>query len=197
MRNLQYGSLSPTRTYTAHPNYCEYTTSITLAVTVDQAKAELPVYDTQSDAQIQRKIFAVQTMIERYINRDATPRTRIAYWSLPQEVIYLPYGPHLSTITVKQRPSSRDDYETKTVDEDYWIVDDTLQFKAIELSKQQPTQVTFISGPGSVSEQLQEAILQEVSFQFKNRNDPDLEPPEMVGGISRVTYNMIKNLIRH
>jgi len=136
-------------------------------------------------------------MIERYINQDATPRTRIAYWNLPQRIICLPYGPHLSTITVKQRANVRDDYITRVLDTDYWIVDDGLQFKKIELNYQQHTQVEFVSGPGSVPDQLQEAIIQEVAFQYKNRNDPDMTAPQMVGGLSLPTYNMIKNLIRH
>jgi hypothetical protein len=48
-----------------------------------------------------------------------------------------------------------------------------------------------------VEDVVQEAIIQEVAFQFKNRNDPDLTIPQTMGGLSVPTYNMIKNLIRH
>jgi len=196
MRNLQYGSISPTRTFTRDPNYCDATTTLTLAVSVADVKAELPVYDEESDNQIERKIIAVQTMIEKYINRDTTIRTRIAFWSNPQEVIALPYGPHTIT-TVEQRLTPKDTYVEQVVDEDYWIVDSAFDYQEIQLSKIYNTKVTFTSGSATVDDVVHEAIIQEVAFQFKNRNDPDLTVPQTMGGLSVPTYNMIKNLIRH
>ena len=196
MKYLQYGSISPTRTFTRDPNYCDATTTLTLAVSVADVKAELPVYDEESDDQIERKILAVQTMIEKYINRDTTSRNRIAYWASPQEVIALPYGPHTIT-TVEQRLTPKDTYVEQTVDEDYWIVDSSFDYQEIQLSKIYNTKVTFTSGSATVDDVVKEAIIQEVAFQFKNRNDPDLTVPQTMGGLSVPTYNMIKNLIRH
>jgi len=196
MKQLQYGSISPTRSYTRHPIFCDATTTPALAVSVADVKAELPVYDANSDNQIERKIHGVQAMIEKYINRDTTVRSRIAYWGAPQEIIALPYGPH--TITkVSQRLTPKDVYVEQTIDETYWIVDDALDYQEIQLSKIYNTQVLFTSGSATVDDQIQEAIIQEVAFQFKNRNDPDLTIPQTMGGLSVPTYNMIKNLIRH
>ena len=196
MRALQYGTLSPTRTFTKDPVFCDITSTPTLAVSVADVKTELPVYDDNSDAQIQRKILAVQTMIEKYINRDTTSRSRIAYWASPQEIIALPYGPHAIT-TVEQRLTPKDTYVTQVADEDYWVLDSSFDYLQIQLSKIYNTRITFTSGSATVDDVVKEAIIQEVAFQFKNRNDPDLTIPQTMGGLSVPTYNMIKNLIRH
>ena len=196
MRALQYGTLSPTRTFTKDPVFCDMTTTPALAVSVADVKAELPVYDSNSDDQIERKIRAVQTMIEKYINRDTTSRSRIAYWASPQEIIALPYGPHTIT-TVEQRLTPKDTYVAQVVDEDYWVLDSSFDYLQLQLSKIYNTRITFTSGSASVDDVVQEAIIQEVAFQFKNRNDPDLTIPQTMGGLSVPTYNMIKNLIRH
>jgi len=196
MRALQYGTLSPTRTFTKDPVFCDMTTTPSLAVSVADVKAELPVYDENSDDQIERKIRAVQTMIEKYINRDTTSRSRIAYWASPQEIIALPYGPH-TIVQVEQRLTPKDTYVVQVVDEDYWVVDTSLDYLQLQLSKIYNTRILFTSGSATVDDVVQEAIIQEVAFQFKNRNDPDLTIPQTMGGLSVPTYNMIKNLIRH
>jgi len=196
MRALQYGTLSPTRTFTKDPVFCDMTTTPDLAVSVADVKAELPVYDDNSDAQIQRKILAVQTMIEKYINRDTTSRSRIAYWASPQEIIALPYGPH-TIVQVEQRLTPKDTYVVQVVDEDYWVLDSSLDYLQIQLSKIYNTRILFTSGSATADDVVKEAIIQEVAFQFKNRNDPDLTIPQTMGGLSVPTYNMIKNLIRH
>ena len=196
MRALQYGTLSPTRTFTKDPVFCDMTTTPSLAVSVADMKAELPVYDENSDDQIERKIRAVQTMIEKYINRDTTSRSRIAYWASPQEIIALPYGPH-TIVQVEQRLTPKDTYVVQVVDEDYWVVDTSLDYLQLQLSKIYNTRILFTSGSATVDDVVQEAIIQEVAFQFKNRNDPDLTIPQTMGGLSVPTYNMIKNLIRH
>jgi len=176
--------------------FCDMTTTPALAVSVADVKAELPVYDSNSDDQIERKIRAVQTMIEKYINRDTTSRSRIAYWASPQEIIALPYGPH-TIVQVEQRLTPKDTYVVQVVDEDYWVLDSSLDYLQIQLSKIYNTRITFTSGSATVDDVVQEAIIQEVAFQFKNRNDPDLTIPQTMGGLSVPTYNMIKNLIRH
>ena len=196
MRALQYGTLSPTRTFTKDPVFCDITTTPSLAVSVADVKAELPVYDDNSDAQIQRKILAVQTMIEKYINRDTTSRSRIAYWASPQEIIALPYGPH-TIVLVQQRLTPKDTYVTQVLDEDYWVLDSSLDYLQLQLSKIYNTRILFTSGSATVDDVVKEAIIQEVAFQFKNRNDPDLTVPQTMGGLSVPTYNIIKNLIRH
>ena len=77
------------------------------------------------------------------------------------------------------------------------MLDSSFDYLQIQLSKIYNTRITFTSGSATVDDVVQEAIIQEVAFQFKNRNDPDLTIPQTMGGLSVPTYNMIKNLIRH
>lgn len=191
MNTLPYHSLSPTITFYKYAQQTEVLSNVvSLAVTVAEAKEELPVYDDLSDAIIQRKIASAQRAVEEFLNKDTTVRLRRSLWLTPQRLIELPYGVHDIQLVEQQEFFDASFIETT----DYHEVG--LDFKSIRLEYMFPTRVTFISGNNNVEDIFKEAILQEVSYYFKNRNDPNETAPETVNGLSLVTQNLLANYRR-
>jgi len=191
MNTLPYQSLSPTITFYKYAQQTEVLSNVvSLAVTVAEAKEELPVYDDLSDTLIQRKIASAQRAVEEFLNKDTTVRLRRSLWLTPQRLIELPYGVHDIQLVEQQEFFDASFIETT----DYHEVG--LDFKSIRLEYMFPTRVTFSSGNNNVEDIFKEAILQEVSYYFKNRNDPNETAPETVNGLSLVTQNLLANYRR-
>ena len=182
MNHLPYYSLSPTLTFQRYPYQTRIQGEVPMCVSLADVKGELPVHDGNSDNLIARKILSVQYAIERYINRDTTQRQRVSLWTIPERRIKLPYGPHVIT-QVRQQVSGE------------WAVaeytQEGLEFKEIVLDYRYPTEVTYTSGYENVPEYLQDAVIQEVAFYFKNRNDPGEVAAETINGLSLPTLNLL------
>lgn len=182
-------SLSPTITYHRYATDISIDGSYGVAVTNSEVKDVLPVYGDIDAVIIDRLIDSVQTRIEDYINIDATPRTRIAEWECPANVIELPYGSHGDIILVER-------YENKewVATTDFEVLG--LTYKRLRLAKiGKPIRVTFESGT-SENKQVNQAILQEVSYQYKSRNDPNMETAETRSGLSVATLNILSGIPR-
>lgn len=182
MNHLPYYSISPTVTFHRYPYQTKIVGVVQACVEIDAVKGELPVYDDNSDSLLARKILSVQYAIERYINRDTTLRQRVSLWSHPERRIKLPFGPHVIT-EVRQ--------EINGVLQVVEYTEQGLEYKEIVLNGRYPTQVTYTSGHASVPEYLQDAVIQEVAFYFKNRNDPNEAMAESKGGLSLPTLNLL------
>lgn len=184
-----YGSLSPTITLDKYPSEIIVTSSVTDAVSVDDVKVVLPVYDNQTLTSIQRLIPSVQRRIEDYVNRDTTLRTRMALWTNPSVEITLPYGIHGHVNFVERYEDGHwVDYT------DYEVYG--LNFKYIDIKKTgKPVRVSFQSGGGQY-EEMKQAILQEIAFQFKNRNDPNEAQAVSKSGLSIPTLNILTGIVR-
>lgn len=187
---LQFGSLSPTVTFSRHPDETVITDEGTFPtpVIVNQVRPFLPVYDNDSDLIIQGIMEAVTRKIERFIRRDTTPRTRQSLYQYPQRIIDIPYGPH-SDIVVEQYVN------------DAWVAVTSpiitgLQRKSIVLEYAYPTRVTCTSGFEQCPSDIVQAILQETAFQYKNRNDPNEVMPETKHGLSIPTVNLLTGYAR-
>lgn len=183
-------SLSPTRTLQIHPTQVTVTSgAVTDAVTQNDVKLMLPVYDNQSALLIGRLIKSVQRRVEDFINIDTTSRIRQAWWQDPALNIALPYGTHGDIIQVERYEHDQwvdfTDYEVQG-----------LNYKYIKLNRiGVPTRVTFESGVTG-NDQVNQAILQEVAWQFKNRNDPNQASAEVRAGLSVGTINILTGVSR-
>jgi hypothetical protein len=189
MFNRTYGSLSPTITLDKYPSEIIVTSSVTQAVTVDEVKVVLPVYDNQTLTFIEMLIPSVQRRIEDYVNRDTTLRTRMALWSNPDPIIILPYGVHGNVSYVERYEDGHwVDYE------DYEVYG--LNYKYLDIKKTgKSVRVSFQSGGGNY-EEMKQAILQEIAYQFKNRNDPNEAPAVSKSGLSIPTLNILAGIVR-
>lgn len=189
MNSLPYGSLSPTLTFYRWPNSTELTSEVAPCVSVPEAKAELPVYDDISDLGIHRKILSAQQAVENLVNRDTSKRERRSLWLRPKRVISLPYGVH-EILQVEQQTSSGA-FSNIT---NYEVIG--LGYLEVELEALYPTRIRYNSGADHVDPILKEAVLQETSYYFKNRNDPNEQSPEIINGVSAITMNLLSNYIR-
>lgn len=190
MNSLPYGSLSPTVTFFRWPNSTEILSNVNACVTIAEAKEELPVYDNSSNVAIERKILSAQQAVENLVNRDTTERERRSLWLQPSSVISLPYGVH-EILQVEQQTQSNGAFSNVT---DYEVIG--LDYLHIRLRGLYPTRIRYNSGSNTVSSIMKEAVLQETSYYFKNRNDPNEQSPEIVNGVSAITMNLLSNYIR-
>lgn len=187
--SLPFGSLSPTITPSKYANesIVENDNESPSAVTLQQVKQYLPVFDTNSDDLIQGILDGVVKQVERYINRDVVERERVSLWNLPAQVIKLPYGPHRE-IVVEQH-----------IDGEWQVIPETeydvigLQRKQIRLHYGYPTKVSCLSGFEQTPSDIQQAIINETAFQFKNRNDPNEVQAETKFGLSIPTLNLLSS----
>jgi hypothetical protein len=182
-------SLSPTRTYQIRPTQVSVVSVVTDAVTANDVKLMLPVYDNQSALIIARLIKSVQRRVEDFIDIDSTLRVRKALWQDPARTIELPYGTHGDIISVERYANGvwaeYEDYELEGLDYKSIVLDDIGA----------PIRVEFQSGVDT-NEQLNQAILQEVAWQFKNRNDPNQAAAEVRAGLSVSTINILTGVVR-
>lgn len=143
-------------------------------VTVEDAMTFLRVYDNQDPDSINMLIEAATQQVERFIQRDTYVRTRQAYWNNYGAQIWLPYGPHGDVTEIKAVTSDGTETILQSgtqykVTRTTWKIIDIIERKGEQLY------VTYESGytAGICPSAIRAAILQEVSFQYKNRQDPN------------------------
>lgn len=142
-------------------------------VSLAEAKNVLKVNHDEDDTYITGLITGTTEQVERYIRRDVQVKTRKSHWSRPAYLVSLPYGPH-TNITLIQ--SIDTDNVTTNVTE-FRVIG--LDYKRVVLQQAVgQVLVTYVSGYAVTPATIKNAILQEISFQYKNRQDPD--SPRMV-----------------
>lgn len=167
-------------------------------MTLGQAKAMLPVNTSIHDDFIQLLIEATTEQVERYIARDTYRRERTSRYERPAPVISLPNGPHGNVLSVKT--VTYDNIETTLVaGSDYYV--HGIEFKTIELASgiQQYVLVTYESGyqAGSCPRAIIGGIMQELSMQFKNRQDPNAGGVAVVNNLSLEARNLLMPFVRY
>lgn len=183
-----YPSLSPTRIYQVYPIENKAIGSYNQAVFRDDIEAHLPIYDDNDGARLDRLSRSVQHSIEKYTARDLTPRTRQAYWQSPAMIIRFPVRPVNSLLMVEQY----DGHDWVVEEYDY---NDGNALGGIKLNHLRPTRITYTSGFSEVPEEFVQAILQEIAYQYKNRNDPDESPATTKYGLSMPTISALATLL--
>jgi hypothetical protein len=166
-------------------------------LTLGNAKEMLPVNTDVHDSLITMLIEATTEQVERYIARDTYKRQRTSYYERPANQIWLPYGVHGNVISVTA--IDEDNNETVlTSGADYTVFG--LEFKAIRLSTGAPyLRVVYESGYdfGACPAAIKAAIMQELSLQYKNRQDPNAPGRTVVNNLSVEARNLLTSYIRH
>jgi len=197
----RYDSLTGVWTPSVYPSQTIITAPPSdLPVSLATVKNALPVYDTADDNYITILIGAVTEQISRYIGIDPIRLTRQSLWYRPFTDNYLDYGIHG---TVSSVISQAEDGTNTTLTEgtDYYI--QGIDFKRIRLINMGLNGVfllaTYQSGyeAGSCPEAIQAAIIQEVSLQYKNRQDPDLPSRVSVNGLSIEARHLLLPYLRY
>ena len=198
----QFDSLSGVPNSSIYPNQTiivPNTISELTAVSLEEAKAILPVYDNNSDGFITSLIRAVEEQVGRYIKIDLTKRQRTSYWKNPFPKLRLSFGPH-GTITQVQ---TRDRFGTSTnltVGTNYLVYG--LEYKDIEITSNpapiDTVYVTYWSGyeDGECPEAIKMACIQELNFQYKNRQDANQPSIAIINGLTAESRMLLETYIR-
>lgn len=176
------------------PSQCEVTTANEAwPVSVGEAMTFLRVYDQQDPDTISMLVEGVSVQVERAIQRDTYIRTRTAYWDMYGGQVWLPYGPHGTVTQVKA--ITREGVETVlTEGVDYRVYRTTFKIIDILQFKGEQLEVVYESGygAGECPQAIRAAILQEISFQYKNRQDPDLGSGISYNGLTLEAMHLLQ-----
>jgi uncharacterized phiE125 gp8 family phage protein len=167
-------------------------------VGLGEAKAMLPVNTDMHDTLIGLLIAGTTGQVGRYIGRDTYRKTRVAQYERPATVINLPYGPHGAVASV-QAIDSDGNATTLTPSVDYIV--EGIEFKRIRLIGvgAYMLRVTYASGygAGECPEEIRAAIMQELSLQYKNRQDPNAPARTVVNNLTIEARNLLLSFVRH
>jgi uncharacterized phiE125 gp8 family phage protein len=178
----QYGSLTGAVAFQYFPEQTVVLTQASLTpVLLSDAKNFLRVYDDIDDLSISSLLVGVTQQVESYIGKDTTPRVRMSYWARPKLEIAIPRSPVASIVSVVE---VRRDGTEATVDPSEYVVEG-LDKKMIRFaSGLASAKVTYNSGYATCPEVIKGAILQELSLQYKNRQDSSQPSRTSVNGLS-------------
>jgi hypothetical protein len=170
----------------------------TYPVGLGEAKAMLPVNTDMHDTLIGLLIAGTTGQVERYIGRDTYPKTRVAQYERPAEVLNLPYGPH-GAVALVQVVDTEGAVTTFTAGTDYVV--EGIEFKRIRFkgAGAYMVRVTYASGygAGECPEEIRAAIMQELSLQYKNRQDPNAPARTVVNNLTIEARNLLLSFVRH
>lgn len=153
--------------------------------------------DTYDDQYIALINGGATDQVERYIGTDTHLKTRQSYWERVGREVWLPYGPHTSVTSVLS--VDEEGVETALTSADYVVIG--MDLKKIRFTNfiGPFLKVTYVSGyadntcPFAISA----AILQEVSLQYKNRQDPNTPSRISVNGLSLEARQLLLPYMRH
>jgi len=167
------------------------------ALTLGNAKEMLPVNTEVHDSLITMLIEATTDQIERYINRDTYQRTRQSMYLRPAAQIMLPYGIH-GNITSVIGVDAEGNQTTLVANDDYRVFG--IEFKYLQMSTfYEMLLVSYQSGyaAGACPPAIKAAIMQELSLQYKNRQDPNAPGRTVVNNLSVEARNLLVSYVRY
>jgi uncharacterized phiE125 gp8 family phage protein len=178
----QYGSLTGSVAFQYFPEQTVVLTQATSTpVSLSEAKNFLRVYDDIDDTSIGALLVGVTQQVENYIGRDTTPRVRVSLWKRPKFQISIPRVPVGTIVSVVNIDTAGNE---TTVDPSDYVVEG-LDRKMIRLSSSHNSlKVTYNSGYTTCPDAIKGAILQELSLQYKNRQDSSQPSRTSVNGLS-------------
>jgi hypothetical protein len=165
-------------------------------VTPEEVKEFITITHDQFNLTIDKLIESVTSQVESYVRRDLIQKNIQSYWRRTPKVAILSRGPHVS-ITSASVEDENGNSTTLTEGTDFKV--EGISFKRLYNFQQYgKLTVDYVSGytederPAEVGS----AILQEISLQFKNRQDPDTPAMTSVGNLSLEARHLLNGLIR-
>jgi hypothetical protein len=194
----QYGSLSGTPLIQTLPTQTLVVTEAPdQVVTTDEMKQFLGnVNNAVNNNLIDGLILAVTSQIERIVRYDMQPKVRRAYYPNAGYNLQLPYGIHGDIIEVKS--IDEDGVETVLVEDVNYTVNG-MTLKNVRLTNNVSGRyftVEFQSGFATCPYELKQAVMQQVSMQYKNRQDPTVPLRMMENGLCPEAYSLVKSFAK-
>jgi len=182
---LQYGSLTGTPRYQFYPQET-VVTNITNRSPLNSNIVDefLRVHDDIDSTYIASLINGVTDQVEKYCSIATTPRSMQSYWRYPKAMVSLPIKP-VQSITNVVKINADGTEEELTQGTGYTV----SGIKAIELILKTgcyALRVNYQAGyaNGQCPDAIQDAIYQEISLQYKNRQDSNQPSRTSVNSLS-------------
>lgn len=194
----QYDSLTGSWTPQTYPSETRVTVkNVDWPLTLGQVKDFLRVNDSYDDLYLGLLLEGVCEQVERYIGLDTYVRTRQSYWERVGGQVWLPYGPHTTISSVV----SVDDEGNETalvLNTDYTVSGMEYKKLHIDSAPNRYLKVTYLSGyaSGECPSAIRAAILQEISLQYKNRQDPNTPSRVSVNGLTLEARQLLAPYMR-
>lgn len=178
----QYNTITPSIRFTSYATDTKVLSEPAPSpVTSEEAYRFVPIHDKVSDKLVVRLIEGATQKVENYIKRDVTPKLREALFVYPKNRIFLPFGIHGDVLELVEINS--EGKETPLQEHEYVI--EGLETKSIVLKRNMySVRVTYESGYKDCPDAIVGAILHEYSLLYKNRNDPNQAPRQIINGLS-------------
>jgi uncharacterized phiE125 gp8 family phage protein len=170
--------------------------AVELPLTVAEAMSFLRIYDVQDADFLGMLLSAITDQVERYIGSDTQLKTRQSYWERTGGYVVLPYGPHGAVTSVVSR--DEDNVDTTLVAGTDYVVEG-MGYKKIRFYNKTGGQIlaTYQSGYTNCPDAIRGAILQELSFQYKNRQDPNTPSRISVNGLTLEARQLLLSYMRN
>lgn len=164
-------------------------------MTPEMVREFLPLRSEQYEATINRLIDSVTAQVEAYIRQDVLQKVVRSEWRyVPQRAI-LSRGVHQDVLSVKVISKYGEEAELTS---DQYAIEGMSFWTLTNIEGSGRLVVDYISGytKDQRPPQVRDAILQEISLQFKNRQDPDTPAMVSMGNISLEARHLLNSLIR-
>jgi hypothetical protein len=185
MNRTQYGSLTGTPRYQYFPQESRVT-NITNYSPLDSNYVDefLRVHDEIDSAYIASLIKGVTNQVESYCGLATTPRTIESYWQYPKQLISIPVKP-VSAITAVTKVNHDGTESALVLGTDYTVTGMNVKYIHLKVDCY-ALRVTYEAGyqTNSCPDAVQDAIVQEISLQYKNRQDSNQPSRTSVNSLS-------------
>lgn len=165
-------------------------------VTISEVKEFLPVRHNNYDQTISKLIKSVTEQIEGYIRKDVVKKRLESYWEHVPQIARLSKGHHGNILSVKV--VDYDGNETILTENTHFKVRG-LTYKSLhDINEYGQLYVEYESGVLNTEfkNRVSGAVLQEISLQFKNRQDPDTPAMTSVNSLSLEARHLLSSVIR-
>ncbi len=168
---------------------------------LSEAKNFLHVYHEKDDGFISRKIDAVTSQVEKYIRIDVIKKKRKSLWHRVPEKARLQSYPQGNILSVKLIDKHGNEQEL-TEGENFYVQGVKVKYLygfnefTGRLEVEYETGYSQVERNSGVCADIISAIEQEISLQYKNRQDPDTPAMTSVENLSLEARHLLTPIIR-
>lgn len=167
-----------------------------IVLSLDEVKTQLPVNHDNYNVKISRLMRSVTDQIQDYIGQDFLKKRVKSYWRNTPRYAKLARGPHGDILSVTVIDVTG---QERTLEQGKHFKVRGMQRKELyDFEYHGQLFVEYESGVDNkeIISRVTDAVLQELSLQFKNRQDPDSPPMTSVNSLSLEARHLLSGLIR-
>ena len=191
--------LVPSREIRYSPDQTEIVEEISGQVSIvspSSVKEFIPVRHDNYDSTIARLIDSVTAQIEGHIKQDVIRKKVRSYWHRVPRIAKLSRGPHGDVLSVVVK--DHDGNESTLTEGVNYRVEGMKYKRVVGIDHYGELTIEYESGyeADKAPKQIADAVMQEISLQFKNRQDPDTPPMTSVDNLSLEARHLLASIVR-